>query len=232
MRRQAVDPEVRRAKRQNLREQFTNLPNLLTLVRIAIIPVVLMLIDDTDPVRSLVACILFLLASVTDAIDGYLARSRNLITVVGKFLDPLADKLLVMAVLIYLVRIGRVQEWVAVLLIGREIAITGLRAIAATEGLVIAAASWGKNKTAFQLVGISFLILHFPFPLLGTNVVIDFHVVGINVIFISLFFSIFSAVQYFKYFLNAADQGRQRSGDPPAAGPSAPKSPSGTDPAF
>ncbi len=195
----------RARRRQTIREEFTNLPNLITLARIGAIPVVLIFIDDSDPVRSLWACMIFLVASVTDALDGYLARSRKMITAVGKFLDPLADKLLVMAVLVYMVRIGRVPDWIAVLLIGREIAITGLRGIAVSEGLVIAASPFGKNKTAFQLIGIAFLILHFPYPLLGTDHVIDFHSVGLSVIYVSLFFSIFSAVQYFKLFLEAAE---------------------------
>lgn len=216
--------EPKKTRRQTMKEEFTNLPNLLTLARIAVIPFVLMLIDDADPLRSFFACILFLLASLTDAVDGYLARSRNLITVVGKFLDPLADKLLVMAVLIYLVRIGRVPDWVAVLLIGRDIAITGLREIAMSEGLVIAASAWGKNKTAFQLIGISFLILHFPFPLLLADWVIDFHVVGIWVIYISLFFSIFSAIQYFKWFWVAAEKKHQRVQDR-TSGPGEPPPP-------
>ena len=197
--------KFRRPNRQTIREEFTNLPNLITLARIGSIPFVLALIDDSDPLRSLYACLIFLVASVSDALDGYLARSRNMITVVGKFLDPLADKLLVMAVLVYMVSINRVPDWIAVVLIGREIAITGLRGIAISEGLVIAASPFGKNKTAFQLIGIAFLILHFPYPLLFTKLVIDFHSVGLTVIYVSLVFSIFSAVQYFQFFLEAAE---------------------------
>jgi len=216
-----IQKTQRRARRrQTIREEFTNLPNLVTLARIAIIPLVLVFIDDSDPVRSLVACLIFLGASVSDALDGYLARSRQMVTVVGKFLDPLADKLLVMAVLVFMVRIGRVPEWIAVLLIGRELAITGLRGIAISEGLVIAASRFGKNKTAFQLIGIAFLIMHFPYPLLGTNHVIDFHSVGLTVIYVSLVFSIFSAIQYFQFFLEAAEakdrreaQAKEGSGD-------------------
>ncbi|MDY0000414.1 MAG: CDP-diacylglycerol--glycerol-3-phosphate 3-phosphatidyltransferase [Polyangia bacterium] len=203
-------------RRQTIKEEFTNLPNVISLVRIAAIPLVLWFIDDSDPYRSLYACVLFLAAALSDAIDGYLARKRNQITVVGKFLDPLADKLLVMAVLVYMVRIGRVEEWLAVLLIGREIAITGLRGIAVSEGLVIAASRFGKNKTAFQLVGISFLIIHFPYPLLLTNIVIDFHVVGIYVLYVSLALSIFSAVHYFLFFLEAAEAKRASGEEPPS----------------
>ena len=206
-------------RRQTIKEEFTNLPNLISLARIGAIPLVLWFIDDSDPYRSLYACILFLAASVSDAIDGYLARTRNQITVVGKFLDPLADKLLVMAVLVYMVRIGRVEDWLAVILIGREIAITGLRGIAVSEGLVIAASRFGKNKTAFQLVGISFLIIHFPYPLIFTKAVIDFHVVGIYVLYVSLALSLFSAVHYFLFFLEAAEAKRasgEDGEDPPA----------------
>lgn len=204
---------TRPRRRQTIREEFTNLPNLISLARVGAIPFVLWFIDDSDPYRSLYACLLFLAASLSDALDGYLARSRNQITVVGKFLDPLADKLLVMAVLVYMVRIGRVEEWLAVLLIGREIAITGLRGIAVSEGLVIAASRFGKNKTAFQLVGISFLIIHFPYPLLFTKVAIDFHVVGIYVLYVSLFLSMFSAGHYFLFFLEAAEAKRAAADD-------------------
>lgn len=201
-----------RKRRQTIREEFTNLPNLITLARIGAIPLVLWFIDDSDPVRSLWACVIFLAAALTDGVDGYVARRRNMVTTVGKFLDPLADKLLVMAVLVYMVRIGRVPDWIAVLLIGRELAITGLRGIAVSEGLIIAASRFGKNKTAFQLIGIAFLILHFPYPLAFTEVIIDFHVVGINVVYISLVFSIFSAVQYFQAFFRAAEA--KASGEP------------------
>ena len=210
MDRVASDPSKPKPRRQTIKEEFTNLPNLVTLARIAAIPFVLALIDDSDPLRSLFACLLFLAASLSDALDGYLARSRNLITVVGKFLDPLADKLLVTSVLIYMVRIGWVQDWLAVTLIGREIAITGLRGIAVSEGLVIAASTFGKNKTVFQLVGISFLTIHFPYRLLGTQIVIDFHLVGLYVVYISLVFSLFSALHYFLFFLEAAEQKRLR----------------------
>jgi CDP-diacylglycerol--glycerol-3-phosphate 3-phosphatidyltransferase len=205
-----VTAKPRKPRRQTIKEEFTNLPNLISLARIAAIPFVLALIDDSDPLRSLWACLLFLVASVSDALDGFLARRHGMITVVGKFLDPLADKLLVMAVLVYMVRIGRVPDWIAVLLIGREIAITGLRGIAISEGLVIAASRFGKNKTVFQLIGISFLILHFPYPLLFTNIVIDFHSVGLTVIYVSLVFSLFSALQYFQFFLKAAEAKRAR----------------------
>lgn len=214
--------QKRPPRRQTIREEFTNLPNLISLARIAAIPLVLWFIDDSDPYRSLYACLIFLAASVSDALDGYLARSRNQITVVGKFLDPLADKLLVMAVLVYMVRIGRVEDWLAVVLIGREIAITGLRGIAVSEGLVIASSSFGKQKTAFQLVGICFLIIHFPYPLLGTRIAIDFHMVGIYVLFVSLALSLFSAAHYFLFFLEAAEKKRQAGADdagpPPSVG--------------
>lgn len=208
MTRTTLSKTPRPRRRQTILQEFTNLPNVVTLARILAIPGVMALIDDTDPYRSLYACLLFLAASLSDAVDGYLARSRDLVTVVGKFLDPLADKLLVMAVLVYMVRVGRVADWLAVLLIGREIAITGLRGIAVSEGLVIAASRFGKNKTIFQLVGISFLIIHFPYPLLGTNIVIDFHVVGIYVLYISLVFSLFSALHYFLFFVEAAEAKR------------------------
>lgn len=180
-------------------------PNLVTLARIAAIPFVLYLMDDRDPVRSFYAAVLFGVASATDALDGYLARRSGRTTLLGKFLDPLADKLLVMACLVYMVRIGRVDDWLAVLLIGREMAITGLRAIASSEGLVIAALPGGKNKTAFQMAGIGALILHFPYPFLGTSAVVDFHIVGTYLLYISLLFSVFSAIEYIQLFVEAVE---------------------------
>lgn len=193
-------------KKNRFLEELLCAPNLLTLSRIVVIPFVLLLMDDRDPVKSFYAAVLFALASVTDGLDGYLARRTGRITLVGKFLDPLADKLLVMACLVYMVRIGRVDEWLAVVLIAREMSITGLRAIAGSEGLVIAASLGGKNKTVFQLAGIGTLILHFPYPILFTPFVVDFHIVGTYLLYVSLLFSIFSAIEYVQLFIEAIEQ--------------------------
>ena len=130
-----------------IRQDIWNLPNILTMGRIVLIPAICVLIVQGDPISGLWALGLFWVASVTDWLDGYIARSRGLVSVTGKFLDPLADKLLVMATLVLLVEMGRVPSWLVIVLLARELSITGLRAIAATEGFVIAAGEGGKFKT-------------------------------------------------------------------------------------
>lgn len=136
-----------------------NLANKITLLRIALVPIVTAFIFIDFPHSQFVAAVLFLLAASTDTMDGYFARKRNEITKLGKFLDPLADKLLVMATLIALVDIGRIPAWIAIVIICREVIITGFRAIAASDGVVIAAGVWGKIKTTVQIIAIIALIL-------------------------------------------------------------------------
>lgn len=154
-----------------------NLPNKITMSRIFLIPLMLvfLLIDErnfyslhwgnyTLPLNQLIAAVLFILAASTDGIDGYLARKNNMVTNLGKLLDPLADKLLVAAVLISLVALGKCDAWIAVIIISREFAVTGLREVALLEGSVIAASKWGKAKTITQIIAISVLLLNnFPF---------------------------------------------------------------------
>ena len=136
-----------------------NVPNLLTVIRILLVPVlVVALLDKTDG-GDLLAAIVFAIASMTDAIDGYLARARNSITTFGKLMDPIADKLLIVGALITLVSLGRLQAWVAMVIIAREFAVTVLRAAAgAGQGLVISASAFGKLKTVFQVVMVMVLI--------------------------------------------------------------------------
>jgi CDP-diacylglycerol--glycerol-3-phosphate 3-phosphatidyltransferase len=142
-----------------------NLPNVLTVVRILLVPVlVVALLEETDN-GDLLAAIVFALASATDAIDGYLARSRNAITTFGKLMDPVADKLLVIAALVALVELGRLAAWVAMVIIAREFAVTVTRMAATQQGLVIAAAGWGKAKTIVQVAAVFFLIAFDPTPL-------------------------------------------------------------------
>jgi CDP-diacylglycerol--glycerol-3-phosphate 3-phosphatidyltransferase len=129
-----------------------NLPNLLTLARIFLVPVFLFAFLARLEAGGLIAAAVFVIAAATDGVDGYLARRQRAITRLGKFLDPLADKLLVSAALIAMVERGLISTWAAVIIIGRELAVTGLRAIAAAEGTVIAAGPWGKAKTVVQIV--------------------------------------------------------------------------------
>lgn len=136
-----------------------NLPNLLTMARIFLVPVFLFAILTRLPYGHLLAAGIFIVAAITDGVDGYLARKNQEVTRLGKFLDPLADKLLVSAALIALVELGKLSTWAAMIMIGREMAVTGLRAIAAAEGTVIAAGPWGKAKTVFQIIFIVTMIL-------------------------------------------------------------------------
>jgi CDP-diacylglycerol--glycerol-3-phosphate 3-phosphatidyltransferase len=213
--------------RRKLKDEFLNLPNTLTMARILVIPLVLVFVYHESRVNSFIAACLFAAASITDFFDGWLARRMGLITVVGKFLDPLADKLLVTSTLIMLVPLGRIPAWVVVLLLARELTITGLRSIASSEGLVIDASQEGKWKTAFQVTGILGLLVHYPYPVavvstglydlvagtwlhrflvdVGVPVRpwVDFRVIGLWLIYLSLFFSVFSASKYFVRFVRA-----------------------------
>ena len=131
-----------------------NLPNVLTLARVAAVPLLVVLLLFDGPRVSFWAALIFALASVTDWLDGYLARKWEVVSVFGKFLDPLADKLIVMAALILMIPMGRVPAWAVFLILSREMVITGLRSIASSEGVVIAASDLGKYKTIFQMVAI------------------------------------------------------------------------------
>ncbi|WP_414654084.1 CDP-diacylglycerol--glycerol-3-phosphate 3-phosphatidyltransferase [Hyalangium sp.] len=185
-------------------QEFWNLPNMLTLGRILLIPVFVWFTYDADPFYSLMAGVVFAVASITDVVDGYLARKWNLITVVGKFMDPLADKLIVMAALVMMVRLGRIAAWVVIVLLARELIVSGLRTIAASEGMVIAAGQEGKWKTSLQLVGVISLCVHYVHPLdLGSQVVmVDYNKVGKVLVYLSGAFSVWSAVVYFRAFLS------------------------------
>lgn len=191
---------------RNLKDELTCLPNILTLIRILLVPAVLVFIDNDSPLRSLIAALLYGASAITDFVDGYLARKWNQITLLGKFLDPLADKILVMATLVWMVPLGRIDAWLVVLLLARELSITGLRSVASSEGLVISARQLGKRKTALQMVGILCLIIHFRYPIIVIGAYVDFHLVGLYTIYISLVFSIFSAIEYIGLFVQAVQQ--------------------------
>ena len=141
-----------------------NLANTLTLLRILAVPVVVVALLGETPNGDALAAAVFALAAATDGLDGYFARSRDAITTFGKLMDPLADKLLITAALISLVSLDRLQAWVAMVIIAREIAVTGLRAIAAERGVVIAASWMGKVKTVLQIAAVIALIAVDPAP--------------------------------------------------------------------
>jgi CDP-diacylglycerol---glycerol-3-phosphate 3-phosphatidyltransferase len=142
-----------------------NLPNVLTVVRILAVPVVVVALLDETPNGDALAAAVFALAALTDGLDGYIARSRDTVTTFGKLMDPLADKLLIVAALVSLVSLGRLAAWVAMVIIAREVAVTGLRAVAAEQGVVISASWLGKVKTALQVAAVFALILWESSPL-------------------------------------------------------------------
>jgi CDP-diacylglycerol---glycerol-3-phosphate 3-phosphatidyltransferase len=180
-----------------------NAPNVLTLARILLVPVlVVALLDQTDH-GDLLAAIAFALASLTDAIDGYLARSRNAVTTFGKLMDPVADKLLIVAALVALVSLDRLPGWVAMVIIAREFAVTVTRLAATQQGVVIAANWWGKAKTITQVVAIFFAIAYDPTPAW-----VDVLVYGAVVI------TVVSGIDYFfglRRLLREAEAGAARS---------------------
>ncbi len=135
-----------------------NPPNILTLVRVALIPVLVAILLSTLPESDLLAAIVFVIASATDALDGYIARRRSMVTTFGKLMDPLADKLLITAALVSLVALYRLDAWVAMVIISREFAVTGLRMLAIEQGQVISASGWGKLKTVTQVAMVLALI--------------------------------------------------------------------------
>jgi len=206
------------ARRRPFLSELTNLPNLITLGRVAVIPFFLWLLARGDPRSSYWAAVVFALAAISDVVDGWLARRMNLITVFGKLMDPLADKLIVTSGLVMLAQMGRVEAWLVIVLLSRELIISGLRQIASSEGLVISASQGGKWKTALQLTGLVAVIVHFrqtlTYPIVG-DVLMDWQVVGEWLLVLSLAPSVISAFQYFQGFWAAV--GHRDAGDPPAA---------------
>jgi CDP-diacylglycerol--glycerol-3-phosphate 3-phosphatidyltransferase len=188
----------------SLRRELTNLPNLITMGRVVLIPFVLFFIDNFNPLRSFIASLLYLVAAAGDFLDGYLARKRGEVSMLGKFLDPLADKLLVTSVLVYMLALGRVDAWVVVVIIARDFVVNGLRSIASAQGLVIAASDGGKIKTALQLVSIMMLLIYFRYPALGTGITVDYYRDGLILLYVSTAVSVFSGGQYIRHFLAAA----------------------------
>src|ERR687891_681330 len=142
-----------------------NVPNVLTVLRILAVPVIVVALLDETPNGDALAAAVFALAALTDGLDGYIARSRDAVTTFGKLMDPLADKLLIVAALVSLVSLGRLAAWVAMVIIARELAVTGLRAVAAERGVVISASWLGKLKTALQVAAVFALIIWDPAPL-------------------------------------------------------------------
>lgn len=160
------------------KETAFNLPNKLTLVRIFLVPLLVVFLISSSRINSLIAAAIFLAASITDWLDGLIARKTRQITTLGKLLDPLADKLLVSAAFISLVQSGRIPAWMVVVIVCRELAITGLRGIAASNDMVIPASWWGKYKMIAQTLAILLLILDIPFAMVAAWVALTLTLVS------------------------------------------------------
>jgi CDP-diacylglycerol--glycerol-3-phosphate 3-phosphatidyltransferase len=163
-----------------------NAPNVLTMLRILLVPVLLVALLGESRHGDLMAAIAFAVASLTDAVDGYLARSRGAVTTFGKLMDPVADKLLIVAALVALVSLDRLAGWVAMVIIAREFAVTVTRLAASQQGLVIAAGAWGKAKTIVQVIAVLCLIAFDPSPL-----VVDL------IVYVAVAITVISGIDYF-----------------------------------
>ncbi len=172
------------------RETILNLPNSITVLRIGVIPVLFFLLLAPGPYWSLVIALIFIGAALTDLMDGYLARRYHVETNIGKFLDPIADKIVVNTAMILLIPISRIPAWIVALSIIRDLAVDGIRSVAATRSVIIEASSLGKRKTVCQIFAISALIIHYP--IFGINA----HLVGTVILYLALFFSVYSGIDY------------------------------------
>ena len=183
-----------------VKKSIFNLPNSLSFFRIGCIPLLMVLLFFPRRTTSFLAALTFGLASISDLLDGFVARRRQLVTTFGKFLDPLADKLIVSAALIMLIPLDRVPAWMVVVIIGRELAIMGLRSVAVSEGKVITADHLGKQKMVFQTVAILGLLLHYEYY--GVN----FHVVGMFFLWLAVIITLWSGFNYFRNFWDVLEE--------------------------
>ncbi len=172
-------------------------PNILTFLRILAVPVFVFLLVDPSPQASLWATAIFVVASLTDWLDGYIARAYKGETILGTLLDPLADKILVMAALVMLaasIDEPRVPAWMVVTILAREFLVSGLRSLAAVQGVVVAASRWAKHKTAWTMVAIVFLLIREPYEIFG--LLIDFHFAGMIFLWLALIFTVSTGIDY------------------------------------
>lgn len=187
------------------RHPILNAPNIVTLFRIACIPLMIVFLFSSTREAGFWAALVFAIASATDWLDGHLARRMGIVTVFGKFLDPIADKLIVTAALIMILPFNRVSAWMVFVILAREIVITGLRSIASSEGIVIQASDLGKYKTIFQITAIIGLLLHYDYhwffgvqhPLLLVNM----HNAGMFFFWIAFVLTVWSGVDYLAKFI-------------------------------
>jgi len=176
------------------KKTVSNLPNILTGFRFLCIPVVIILLYFQGRLGSFLAAAFIGLAFITDILDGYFARKYGAVTVLGKFLDPLADKVLVSATMITLIPMGRIPFLIVIFIIIREMAVTGLRSVAASEGIVIQASALGKYKTIFQATAILGLTLHYEY------LDVDFHSIGLLFLWAAFILTMWSGWDYFRQF--------------------------------
>ncbi|MDH4228042.1 MAG: CDP-diacylglycerol--glycerol-3-phosphate 3-phosphatidyltransferase [Deltaproteobacteria bacterium] len=185
---------------KNPAKEFLTLPNLISLFRIAATPVIVIMLIDPDKGASFIATLIFLVVCLTDWLDGFLARRLKSVTSLGKFLDPLADKILIVSVLVMLVELDRVPAWIVAAILAREFAVTGLRSVAVDSGIVIQASPLGKLKTVTQIAGIAPLVLHYKY--FG----IDFHAAGTVILWFALVFTLWSGIDYFVKFFRSGEK--------------------------
>jgi CDP-diacylglycerol--glycerol-3-phosphate 3-phosphatidyltransferase len=170
-----------------------NLPNILTISRILAVPLIILLLYSSNRWINLFTAVVIVLAAITDALDGYFARKHHTVSPLGKLLDPVADKILILSAFVMLVHLGRAPAWIICLIICREVAITGLRAILVEQGIVVAASDWAKYKTIFQIVAVVALTIHYPF-IFG----VDSQVVGTVFLWLALFLTLWTGYDYFR----------------------------------
>ncbi|PNV86460.1 MAG: CDP-diacylglycerol--glycerol-3-phosphate 3-phosphatidyltransferase [Desulfobacteraceae bacterium] len=182
------------------KKSIFNLPNTLSFFRIGCIPLLVVLLFFPHKTTSFFAALVFGLASISDLLDGFVARRHQMVTTFGQFLDPLADKLLVSAALIMLIPLGRVPAWMVLVIIGRELAIMGLRSVAGSEGKVITADHLGKQKMVLQTVAILGLLLHYDYY--GVN----FHAVGMFFLWLAVIMTLWSGFNYFRNFWHVLEE--------------------------
>jgi CDP-diacylglycerol--glycerol-3-phosphate 3-phosphatidyltransferase len=178
------------------KKRVFNLPNAITMLRIGIIPVLFFLLLSPDSTGSLVIAGIFVIASLTDLLDGYIARRYQIVTTMGKFLDPIADKLVVNTAMILMIPIGRIPAWIVAIIIIRDFTVDGIRTIASSEGVIIGSSRLAKQKTLCQVVAVTALMIHYPF--LGA----DAHLVGIAILYVALFLTLYSGLDYLVKFFN------------------------------
>lgn len=177
------------------RREMLNLPNLITMLRVAVIPVLFLLLLNPGRAMSLMIAGFFIAAAITDLLDGYIARKYDIVTKAGKILDPIADKLIVSTAMILMIPLGRIPAWIVALIVMRDFAVDGIRHMStAGGGNIVAASKIGKQKTLSQVIAISALLIHYP--IFG----LDAHKIGIVVLYIALALTIWSGLDYaFKF---------------------------------